>query len=101
MDCAKKVPEDLADGVLVLVVLLPPEELLRTGTAFLQKLSAILHTTLRFRLDNNGEVMIRPYTRREARLKRELQPQQEVIGSVRHIVNIKAKVLSCKLYITL
>lgn len=75
-----KVPENLADGVLVVTVLLPPEELLRTGTAFLQKLSAILRTSLRFRLDQNGEAMIRPYTRREARLKRELQPHQEVIG---------------------
>lgn len=80
LDCAKKVPEELADGVLVLVVLLPPEQLLRTRTAFLQKLSAILHTTLRFRLDNNGEAMIRPYMRRSTRLKRELQPQQEIIG---------------------
>lgn len=80
LDCAGKVPEDLADGVLVLVVLLPPEELLRTSTAFLQKLSAILHTTLRFRLDHNGEAMIWPYTRRNARLKRELQPHQEVVG---------------------
>lgn len=86
LDCAVKVPEDLADGVLVLVVLLPPEELLRTSTAFLQKLSVILRTTLRFRLDNNGEAMIRPYTRQEARIKRELQPQQEIIGSVRHTV---------------
>uniref|UniRef100_A0A6Q2XNC4 Notch receptor 3 n=1 Tax=Esox lucius TaxID=8010 RepID=A0A6Q2XNC4_ESOLU len=82
LDCAANVPEVLAEGVLVLVVLLPPEELLRTGNAFLQKLSAILRTTLRFRLDNNGEAMIRPYTRREARIKRELQPDQEVIGSV-------------------
>lgn len=81
-----KVPEKIANGVLVLVVLLPPEELLRTGTAFLQKLSAILRTSLRFRLDENGEAMIKPYTRQEARLKRELQPQQEVIGSVRHTI---------------
>lgn len=84
LDCAGKVPENLANGVLVLVVLLPPEELLRTSTAFLQKLSVILRTTLRFRLDKNGEAMIRPYTRKEARLKRELQPQQEVIGLVSH-----------------
>lgn len=90
LDCAVKVPEVLADGVLVLVVLLPPEELLRTSTAFLQKLSVILRTTLRFRLDNNGEAMILPYTRQEARLKRELQPQQEVIGSVRHSVYPKS-----------
>ncbi|CDR00207.1 unnamed protein product [Oncorhynchus mykiss] len=82
LDCAGKVPENLADGVLVLVVLLPPNELVNTAPAFLQKLSAILRTTLRFRLDHNGEPMIRPYTRREARLKRELQPHQEVIGSI-------------------
>lgn len=95
-----KVPEVLADGVLVLVVLLPPEELLRTSTAFLQKLSVILRTTLRFRLDNNGEAMIRPYTRQEARFKRELQPQQEVIGSVRHSVYIKVVVshVDCTLH---
>uniref|UniRef100_A0A673GGX8 Neurogenic locus notch homolog protein 2-like n=1 Tax=Sinocyclocheilus rhinocerous TaxID=307959 RepID=A0A673GGX8_9TELE len=82
LDCAEKIPEDLAEDVLVIVVLLPPEELLRTQTAFLQKLSAILRTTLRFRLDQNGEYMIRPYKGRETRIKRELQPQQEVIGSI-------------------
>ncbi|KAK1785538.1 hypothetical protein P4O66_018902 [Electrophorus voltai] len=82
LDCARTVPEHLADGVLVIVVLLPPDELLRTGTAFLQKLSSILRTSLRFRLDKNGDAMVHPYTRREARLRRELQPQQEVIGSI-------------------
>lgn len=82
LDCAVEVPEVLAEGILVVVVLLPPEELLRTSTAFLQKLSVILHTTLRFRLDHNGKAMIRPYTRQQARLKRELQPQEEVIGYV-------------------
>uniref|UniRef100_A0A8C1L6C0 Notch receptor 3 n=1 Tax=Cyprinus carpio TaxID=7962 RepID=A0A8C1L6C0_CYPCA len=82
LDCAEKIPEDLAEDMLVIVVLLPPEELLRTQTAFLQKLSAILRTTLRFRLDQNGEYMIRPYKGRLTRIKRELQPQQEVIGSV-------------------
>ncbi|XP_035254880.1 neurogenic locus notch homolog protein 3-like, partial [Anguilla anguilla] len=82
LDCAASVPEDLAEGVLVIVVLLPPEELVRTGPAFLQKLSSILRTTLRFRLDHNGDAMIRPYTRPEARARRELHPQAEVIGSI-------------------
>uniref|UniRef100_A0A8C1WMA3 Notch receptor 3 n=1 Tax=Cyprinus carpio TaxID=7962 RepID=A0A8C1WMA3_CYPCA len=82
LDCAENIPEDLAEGMLVIVVLLPPEELLRTQTAFLQKLSAILRTTLRFRLDQNGEYMIKPYTGHETRIKRELQPQPEVIGSI-------------------
>lgn len=80
LDCARTVPEDLADGLLVIVVLLPPDELLRTGTAFLQKLSSILRTSLRFRLDQNGDAMIKPYTRREARFKRELPSHNEVIG---------------------
>lgn len=83
MDCAQSVPKQVADDTLVLVVLLPPEQLMRTQTAFLQKLSAILRTALRFQLDHNGEAMIRPYTRGNYRIKRELQPpQDEVIGSV-------------------
>ncbi|XP_044229345.1 neurogenic locus notch homolog protein 3-like [Thunnus albacares] len=82
LDCTKTVPENLADGVLVLIVLLPPEELLNISRAFLQKLSLILHTTLRFRRDHNGKAMIRPYTHHEGRLKQELQPQKKVIGSM-------------------
>lgn len=101
LDCAGKIPEDLAKGVLVLVVLLPPEELLRTSTAFLQKLSSILRTTLRFRRDHNGEAMILPYTRREARLKREIQPQEEVIGSVRHTKDFKMKCYLLIIYTSL
>lgn len=105
LDCAVKVPKNLADGLLVLVVLLPPEELLRTSTAFLQKLSVILRTTLRFRLDDNGEAMIRPYTRQEARLKRELQPQQEVIGLVRQKYTLKIyyllQILHCTKHLSL
>lgn len=97
LDCAQKTPENLADGVLVLVVLLPPEALLRTKTAFLQKLSAILHTSVRFKLDDNGEEMIHPYTRKEARLKRELEPQQEVIGLVQPAANIRDEAISCEM----
>uniref|UniRef100_A0A8C6KWI0 Notch receptor 3 n=1 Tax=Nothobranchius furzeri TaxID=105023 RepID=A0A8C6KWI0_NOTFU len=82
LDCAQSTPERLAEGALVIVVLLPPDELLRTSTAFLQKLSAILRTSVRFRLDDNGKAMIHPYRRRVSRLKREVQPQQEVIGSI-------------------
>jgi len=74
------VEEDLVEDLLMVVVLLPPEVLRRTGSTFLQKLSAILRTTVRFRLDRDGEPMIRPYTRADARVRRELQSQQEVIG---------------------
>uniref|UniRef100_A0A8C5BWX1 Notch receptor 3 n=1 Tax=Gadus morhua TaxID=8049 RepID=A0A8C5BWX1_GADMO len=77
LDCAADVKEDLAEDLLVVVVLLPPEELRRSSTIFLQKLSAILRTTVRFRLDRNGEAMIRPYTRPGARYRRELERQEE------------------------
>lgn len=82
LDCAGEVPALLARGVLVLTVLLPPEELLRSSADFLQRLSGILRTSLRFRLDENGQAMVFPYHRpgpgSEARNRRELAP--EVIG---------------------
>uniref|UniRef100_A0A4W2F136 Uncharacterized protein n=1 Tax=Bos indicus x Bos taurus TaxID=30522 RepID=A0A4W2F136_BOBOX len=84
LDCAGEVPALLARGVLVLTVLLPPEELLRSSADFLQRLSGILRTSLRFRLDENGQAMVFPYHRpgpgAESRNRRELAP--EVIGSV-------------------
>ena len=82
LDCASEVPALLARGVLVLTVLLPPEELLRSSADFLQRLSAILRTSLRFRLDARGQAMVFPYHRpspgSESRVRRELGP--EVIG---------------------
>uniref|UniRef100_A0A8C5KFS9 Notch 3 n=1 Tax=Jaculus jaculus TaxID=51337 RepID=A0A8C5KFS9_JACJA len=85
LDCAGEVPALLARGVLVLTVLLPPEELLRSSADFLQRLSAILRTSLRFRLDARGQAMVFPYHRPspgpEPRARRELGPP-EVIGSV-------------------
>uniref|UniRef100_A0A8C4L221 Notch receptor 3 n=1 Tax=Equus asinus asinus TaxID=83772 RepID=A0A8C4L221_EQUAS len=84
LDCAGDVPALLARGVLVLTVLLPPEELLRSSADFLQRLSGILRTALRFRLDEHGQAMVFPYHRPgpglEPRNRRELAP--EVIGSV-------------------
>lgn len=78
LDCAREVPEHLAKGVLIITVLLHPDELLRTSTIFLQKLSAILRTSLRFRMDENGNYMIKPYYGTGRRLRRELG--QEIIG---------------------
>lgn len=78
LDCAREVPEHLASGVLEITVLLHPDELLRTSTVFLQKLSAILRTSLRFRLDENGNYMIKPYYGSGGRHRRELE--REVIG---------------------
>ncbi|MEE6506058.1 hypothetical protein FKM82_007484 [Ascaphus truei] len=68
LDCAGGSEEEvLAKGVLVLVVLMPPEELLKQSTAFLQRLSAILRTALRFRTDSEGRYMIYPYLRGQGR----------------------------------
>lgn len=61
LDCARDVPEALARGVLVVTVLLPPEELLWAGAAFLQRLGAVLRTSLRFRRRPDGTAMVRPY----------------------------------------
>ncbi|XP_074427930.1 neurogenic locus notch homolog protein 3-like, partial [Larus michahellis] len=80
LDCAQQVPEALAQGVLVVTVLLPPEELRRASAAFLQRLSAILRTSLRFRLHPDGRYMIQPYYRPRRLRRREVAP--EVIGSV-------------------
>uniref|UniRef100_A0A8C3SW98 Notch receptor 3 n=1 Tax=Chelydra serpentina TaxID=8475 RepID=A0A8C3SW98_CHESE len=80
LDCAREMPEHLASGVLVITVLLPPDELRRTSTTFLQKLSAILRTSLRFRLDTEGNYMIEPFYRPSRLRRRELG--REVIGSV-------------------
>lgn len=68
--------------MLVLTVLLPPEELLHSSADFLQRLSAILRTSLRFRLDEHGQAMVFPYhwpgPRSETRVLPDLAP--EVIG---------------------
>lgn len=83
LDCAGgRDGEQLADGVLVIVVLLPPEQLKKESKAFLQKLSAILRTTLRFRMDKDGQYMIKPYRKSQTsdrRVRRELD--HDIIGS--------------------
>uniref|UniRef100_A0A6Q2XZY0 Neurogenic locus notch homolog protein 1 n=1 Tax=Esox lucius TaxID=8010 RepID=A0A6Q2XZY0_ESOLU len=61
LDCANNVPEKLADGHLVLVVHIPPEQLKNGSSAFLRELSSVLHTNVVFRRDGNGEPMVFPY----------------------------------------
>lgn len=82
LDCADgSDKEKLADGVLVIVVLITPEELIKEKRSFLQKLSAILRTSLRFRKDKEGNYMIKPYRRSkvaERRMRRELD--DDIIG---------------------
>lgn len=83
LDCAgSRDGEQLAEGVLVIVVLLPPEQLLKESKSFLLRLSVILRTSLRFRVDKDGQYMIKPYRRSQAaerREKRELD--SDIIGS--------------------
>lgn len=61
LDCANNMPEKLADGHLVLVVHIPPEQLKNHSSAFLRDLSSVLHTNVVFRRDAKGEPMIFPY----------------------------------------
>lgn len=51
----------VADGTLVLVVLLQPEELLGDLRGFLRSLGALLHTNLRVKMDAQNRPMVYPY----------------------------------------
>ncbi|XP_072919780.1 neurogenic locus notch homolog protein 2-like isoform X2 [Hemitrygon akajei] len=85
LDCVDSETEKLAKGMLVLIVLLPPEELLKDSVNFLRKLGSLLHTTLRFKKDSRGAPMIFPYYGHGSRMKRFIrivrELGQEIIGS--------------------
>uniref|UniRef100_A0A672LG93 Neurogenic locus notch homolog protein 2-like n=1 Tax=Sinocyclocheilus grahami TaxID=75366 RepID=A0A672LG93_SINGR len=95
LDCATDTPPKLADGTLVIVVLLQPEELLGDLKGFLRSLGTLLHTNLRLKLDEHKRPMVYPYYGNEEdeiqnniatmkqRGKRELE--REVIGSKVHL----------------
>ena len=68
LDCAGHVPERLAAGTLVLVVLMPPEQLRNHSLHFLRELSRLLHTNVVFKRDASGQQMIFPYYGREEEL---------------------------------
>lgn len=61
LDCAADQPENLAEGTLVIVVLLPPEQLLQDARSFLRALGTLLHTNLRIKRDAQGDLMVYPY----------------------------------------
>lgn len=63
-------PERLAAGTLVLVVLTPPERLRNDSLRFLRELSRLLHTNVVFRRDASGQQMIFPYYGREEELRK-------------------------------
>eukprot|EP00061_Rhincodon_typus_P007842 g29935.t1 len=78
LDCVGNLPERLAKGTLVLVVLLPPEELLKDAVNFLRRLGALLHTVVRFKKNENGEPMILPYYSHGSRMKRFIRKVREL-----------------------
>lgn len=87
LDCSIDTPAKIADGTLVIVVLLQPEELLGDLKGFLRSLGALLHTNLRVKLDKNTKPMVYPYYKEQeergrpdqsGRSRRELE--KEVIG---------------------
>lgn len=61
LDCSADVLPQVADGTLVLVVLLQPEELLGDLRGFLRSLGALLHTNLRVKMDAQNRPMVYPY----------------------------------------
>lgn len=91
LDCAADQPENLAEGTLVIVVLLPPEQLLQDSRSFLRALGTLLHTNLRIKRDSQGEPMVYPYygdkpaALKKQRMSRrslpeEQEQEQEIIG---------------------
>ncbi|MEE6505193.1 hypothetical protein FKM82_005464 [Ascaphus truei] len=70
LDCANNMPEKLAEGTLVLVVLTPPEKLKNNSVNFLRELSRVLHTNVVFKKDSKGEYMIFPYYGNNEELKK-------------------------------
>lgn len=70
LDCAEHVPERLAAGTLVLVVLTPPEQLRNHSLLFLRELSRLLRTNVVFKRDAHGRHMIFPYYGREEELRK-------------------------------
>ncbi|KAG8517651.1 Neurogenic locus notch protein 2, partial [Galemys pyrenaicus] len=93
LDCAADRPENLAEGALVIVVLLPPEQLLQDARGFLRALGSLLRTSLRIKRDPQGGLMVYPYYgekpaagKRLRMARRSLpgtgqEPEQEVAGS--------------------
>ncbi|KAG8545326.1 hypothetical protein GDO81_021075 [Engystomops pustulosus] len=61
LDCANNMPEKLADGTLVVVVLVSPEKLKNISVDFLRELSRILHTNVVFKKNEHGDYKIFPY----------------------------------------
>uniref|UniRef100_A0A8C9T1I3 Neurogenic locus notch homolog protein 1 n=1 Tax=Scleropages formosus TaxID=113540 RepID=A0A8C9T1I3_SCLFO len=70
LDCANNMPEKLAEGSLVLVVHILPEQLKNNSFGFLRELSRVLHTNVVFRKDSHGGPMIYPYYGSQQELKK-------------------------------
>ncbi|XP_061672133.1 neurogenic locus notch homolog protein 1-like isoform X3 [Syngnathoides biaculeatus] len=70
LDCANNMPEKLALGQLLVVVLIAPEQLLNHSFGFLRELSRVLRTNVVFRMDSKGKTMVYPYYGNEQELKK-------------------------------
>lgn len=89
MDCAADRPENLAEGTLVIVVLMPPEQLLQDARSFLRALGTLLRTNLQIKRDSQGAFMVYPYygeksaaMKKQRMIRRSLpgDQEQEVVG---------------------
>ena len=72
LDC-ETTPESLAEGTLVLIVMVPPDEFRANMVNFLRGLGHLLHSVVRVKKDAKGEDMIYPWPRESGRSKRSLR----------------------------
>ncbi|GCB80823.1 hypothetical protein scyTo_0023248, partial [Scyliorhinus torazame] len=82
LDCAHDKAQKLADRTLVLVVLVPPEQLHNDSVGFLRELSRILHTNVKFKKHPGGDLMVYPYFGNKAELhKHHVKRSLETVGT--------------------
>ena len=71
LDCDDE-EEDLADGVLVIIVLIVPEKFIPQIPDFLRDLGRLLHTVALIKKDDDGKDEVYPWPRTSDRRKRDL-----------------------------
>lgn len=98
LDCAEDVPQRLASGILVLVVHLPPSELLNSSSSFLRQLSALLRTNVALkRHATTGEPLVYPYYGTEHELSKHTRTAHEWNTNPGHLLQRTARSLSALL----
>uniref|UniRef100_A0A673W043 Notch receptor 2 n=1 Tax=Salmo trutta TaxID=8032 RepID=A0A673W043_SALTR len=96
LDCSGDTPAEVADGTLVIVVLLQPEELMGDMRGFLRSLGTLLHTNLRVKMDDQQKPMLYPYYGLEHDDGNEGQPSTMMLRGKREL---DKEVIGSKVYL--